>query len=66
MPDNLSSVSENEEDILEHHPSDADFYNEDIELPVRRKRATSSPTKKRSSGASTSLPTALPFPSLLH
>ncbi|MEO6909167.1 MAG: DNA translocase FtsK 4TM domain-containing protein, partial [Abditibacteriaceae bacterium] len=54
MPDNLLSVSESEEDILEHHPSDADFYIEEMELPVRRKRATSSTTKKRSSRTSTS------------
>lgn len=53
MPDNISSpVSESEEDILEHHPSDADFYNEEMELPARRKRVASRTSKKPPSRAS--------------
>jgi hypothetical protein len=55
MPDNSSSlISDSEEEIQDHHPSDADFYNEELELPVRRKRAASGNTKKRSSRASSS------------
>jgi S-DNA-T family DNA segregation ATPase FtsK/SpoIIIE len=54
MPDNSPSSTVNEEDILAHHPSDADFYNEEleIEVPVRRKRAASSATRKRVSRSS--------------
>jgi len=55
MPDNLSSlISDSEEEIQDHHPSDADFYNEELELPARRKRATSGNTPKRASRATSS------------
>lgn len=52
MPDNSSSlISDSEEEIQDHHPSDADFYNEELELPVRRKRATSGNNQRRASRA---------------
>jgi len=51
MPDNPSLVSDSDEEIQDHHPSDADFYVEEMELPTRRKRASSGNSKKRASRA---------------
>jgi S-DNA-T family DNA segregation ATPase FtsK/SpoIIIE len=53
MPDNSSLTAPgSEEEILDHHPSDADFYIEDLELPERRKPARQRTAKKRGSSSS--------------
>lgn len=55
MPDNpIILANDSDEEIQDRHPSDADFYNEEMELPARRKRAASSHTKKRASRATSS------------
>ena len=53
MPNNLTSpVNDSDNAMLDHHPSDADFYNEEMELPAVRKRAASRTPKKRPSSSS--------------
>jgi len=63
MPDQFLPPVADEALLPEHHPSDADFYNEELEVPVRRPRARASASKprKRATSSKSSKPTAKPI-----
>jgi len=63
MPDQFLPPVADEAPLVEHHLSDADFYNEELEVPVRRPRAraTSSSKSRKRTGSSASKTSTKPI-----